>query len=110
MMKLSRRDVLYGAGAAVMLASLPAMRAQVLEGYLKPYGIAGSFIFSKTPLHCLECFKGDVGDLMVVQLPQLPAAHTGKVRLTGTATPNANKHAFFRHVMNDAKLVKNTFV
>lgn len=111
-MKLSRRDVLGGFGAAVMLAAFtPSMIGNevIVEGYLKPYGLFGKYLFSATPLHCLECFRGDETALMVVDLKGGVASNT-KLRLSGILQGFNGKTSPFAYALKDAKLIKNTFV
>lgn len=111
-MKLSRRDALGGFGAAVMLAAFtPSMIGSevVVEGYVKPYGLFGKYLFSATPLHCLECFRGDETALMVVELKGSVPGNT-KVRLSGVLQGFNSKTAPFTITLKDAKLVKNAFV
>ncbi len=111
-MKLSRRDVLGGFGAAVMLSTFtPSMIGNevIVEGYLKPYGIMGKYVFSTTPLHCLECFRGDESALMVVDLKGSVVGNT-KVQVSGVLQGFNGKTEPFAITLKDAKLIKNTFV
>ncbi|MDX1922480.1 MAG: hypothetical protein SFW65_05070 [Alphaproteobacteria bacterium] len=111
-MNVSRRQVLGGLGAATFLAAFsPAYLGSevVMHGYLKPYGMMGKYVFSATPFHCLECFRGDETTLMLVDLKGT-APHAGKVQLKGVLQAFYGKTGMFAARLKDARCVKNAFV
>lgn len=110
-MRLSRRDVLSGLGVVGLLAVCPSLIGNeiTVSGYLKPYGLMGKYLFSATPLHCLECFKGDETALMVVDLKDA-APHAAKVQLKGVLQAFNGKTHGFSYALKDAQIIKNAFV
>lgn len=111
-MKLSRRSVLSCVGAAIAIGSLSPVigRDTTIDGYLKPYGIANRYLFSKTPFHCLDCFNGQVGDLVVVHLNDQASYPSGKVRLSGVLIDKSNKNGLIPYALHQAQFVKKAFV